>query len=330
MIVVGPYPGCDYARIQEAVDELERREVQQAEQLVILPGVYEENVRIFRSDLHIVGLGQVEITGCLSANMLDEHGEPLTTFGTPTLFLGGRRLLVEHVTITNAAGCGDLVGQAVALYAHCDEAVFRHCTFKGYQDTLCTGPLPPAQITGAPFGGIPIRERHERCRQRYEYCSIEGTVDFIFGGAMAMFEQCQLHARKRMNGGPIYVTAASTPEGQSHGYLFRDCIVTADTGAEPIYLGRPWRDAAKTDFVRCTYAASVHPARWDDWEKPHARQTVRYREFGCSILGEAQGDNEAGSNWGEQHAYVPAGLEAEALFEDSEFVMTRGEGFRHG
>lgn len=52
--------------------------------------------------------------------------------------------MLENLTVSNTAGQGSEVGQAVAVYAHCDETVFRNCTFKGHQDTLFTGPLPPA------------------------------------------------------------------------------------------------------------------------------------------------------------------------------------------
>ncbi|MFB9326205.1 pectinesterase family protein [Paenibacillus aurantiacus] len=283
-MLVGLYPGCDHDTIQAAIDELERRPSGSRDTLTILPGIYEENVRVYRSDLRIVGIGEVVIRGRLSARQAAADGQPLGTFGTPTLFLGGSRLAMENVTVENAAGCGDLVGQALALYAHCDETVFRHCVFLGYQDTLCTGPLPDASLAGTPFGGIPVREKRSICRQLYIGCRIEGTVDYIFGGAMAVFERCRIHARKRSGGGSIYVTAASTPACQAHGYVFRECLLTAEEGAGPLYLGRPWRDAAKTDWVGCAYGARLHPDRWDDWEKPHARATVRYREFGCRSL----------------------------------------------
>ncbi|TYP78240.1 pectinesterase family protein [Paenibacillus methanolicus] len=363
-MLVGPYPGCDYATIQAAVDELERRTPAVTDTLTILPGVYEENVRVYRSDLRIVGIGKVVIRGRLSARQPDKRGEPLGTFGTATLFLGGSRIEMENVTVENAAGCGDLVGQAVALYAHCDEAVFRNCAFLGCQDTLCTGPLPETSAEGKPFGGIPIRERHSRCRQLYIGCRIEGTVDFIFGGATALFERCQLHARKRLGGGPVYVTAASTPAGGEHGYVFRDCLLTAEEGAAQIYLGRPWREAAKTDYVGCLYGAPLHPDRWDDWEKPHARVAARYREFGCrSLLDASSGRSDEGTDgrldertanagppdrhrlpsaaavperlanaphgnddFGLRSDRIPAGLEAADLFRDSAFLNKNREG----
>lgn len=323
-MLVGSYPGCDYASIQEAVDELERRPSLQTDNLYILSGIYEENVTIYRSDLRIVGIGRVELIGRLSARLPDAWGKPIGTFSTPTLFLGGSRLILENLTITNAAGCGDIAGQAIALFAHCDEAVFRHCTFKGYQDTLCTGPLPQASVSGEPFGGIPIREKHIECRQLYDRCYIEGTVDFIFGGAAALFEHCQLHGLKRSSGGPLYVTAASTPAGQSHGFVFRDCVLTAEDGVQPVYLGRPWRHEAKTDFAGCRYAAQVHPDRWDDWGRPCSRTSVRYREFGCSFL--KPNDVQENLYWGQRADRIPEELEVRQIFHNSHFLIEKGAG----
>ncbi|WP_408637847.1 pectinesterase family protein [Paenibacillus tianjinensis] len=64
------------------------------------------------------------------ARQLDDTGEEQGTFATPTLFLGGSRLIVENLIVVNTAGQGPEIGQALALYAHCDETVFRNCTFK--------------------------------------------------------------------------------------------------------------------------------------------------------------------------------------------------------
>ncbi|MFD2125434.1 pectinesterase family protein [Paenibacillus xanthanilyticus] len=146
-------------------------------------------------------------------------------------------------------------------------------------------------------------------------------------------------------GGPVYVTAASTPAGREHGYVFRDCLLTAEAGAAPVYLGRPWRDAAKTDWAGSLYGAPLHPDRWDDWEKPHARATVRYREFGCRSLVEPLADRSADrpgyqvdgrsdeppadvppgkDGFGFRTDRIPAGLAAEVLFRDSAFLTMKG------
>lgn len=277
-MLVGKEAFCDYHTIQEAVDALEQQKPGQAETLYILSGVYEETVRIYRSDLTLIGIGQVEICMSRYAKQKNEAGEEIGTFATPTLFLGGRRLTLENLIISNTAGQGEAVGQAVAVYAHCDETVFRYCNFRGYQDTLFTGPLPPASKKGGHFGGVPLKEHHAQYRQLYQHCRIEGTVDFIFGGATAWFEHCELHSLRRPGDSPGYITAASTPGEAEYGYIFNDCILTAADGVSDVYLGRPWREYAKTEYVNCRMGSHIHPAGWDNWGIPANEATVRYRE----------------------------------------------------
>lgn len=280
MLLVGKESFCEYQTIQAAIDWLEQKPDTQADTLYILSGVYHEAVRIYRSNLTIIGIGSVEIVMNRYAKERDETGEEINTFATPTLFLGGSHLVLENLVITNSAGQGDHIGQAVALYAHCDQTVFRNCTFKGHQDTLFTGPLPPAPRERATFGGIPLKEHHKHYRQLYQQCYIEGTVDFIFGGATAYFEHCELRSLRHHENQAGYVTAASTPEGQTHGYVFKECFLTAAPNIAPVFLGRPWREYAKTAFVGCQMGAHIHPFGWDNWNNAANEQTVCYQEYG--------------------------------------------------
>lgn len=281
-MLVGKEEFCDFHCIQEAIDELERQSPEEARTLHILAGVYEETVRIYRSDITVIGIGTVEITNSRYARELDETGEEQGTFATPTLFLGGRNLVLDNLIVSNTAGQGKNVGQALAVYAHCDETVFRNCTFRGHQDTLFTGPLPPANKQGGGFGGIPLKEKHDRYRQLYTHCYIEGTVDFIFGGATAYFEHCEIRSLRHADDGPGYITAASTPQDQAFGYIFNECYLTAAPGVAEVYLGRPWRAHAKTEMVNCRMGPHIHPSGWNNWDDPGNEETVRYREYGLA------------------------------------------------
>ncbi|WP_082096911.1 pectinesterase family protein [Paenibacillus wulumuqiensis] len=245
----------------------------------ILEGIYEESVIIYRSNLRIIGIGSVEITACRHAREKDEQGVPIGTFATPTLFVGGSNLLLENLTISNTAGQGEGIGQAVAVYAHSDRTVFRRCILRGHQDTLFTGPLPPRPRERASFGGIPIREHHARYRQLYEHCYIEGTVDFIFGGATAYFDHCQIHSLRHYRNRSTYITAASTPQDQPYGYVLYRCYLTGERDIAPVYLGRPWREYARTVLVECRLGDHIHPAGWHNWDQPANEQTVTYQEY---------------------------------------------------
>ncbi|MCQ4085738.1 pectinesterase family protein [Saccharibacillus sp. JS10] len=279
---VGKESFCDYATIGEAVEVLERQNPIVPETLYICSGTYAEQIQIHRSYLRIIGIGQVRLTMNRYAREKADDGSEIGTFATPTLFLGGSRLVVENVTIANTAGQGEHVGQAIALSAYCDLAVFRSCTFTGFQDTLFTGPLPPSTKKGRPFTGIKATHPHQQYRQLYLHCRIEGTVDYIFGGANAYFEGCELHSLARTGEETVgYMTAASTPQSQSFGYIFRDCLLTACSDVAPasVYLGRPWREYAQTVFINCKRGKHIHPAGWHNWGKDAAEQTVDYREY---------------------------------------------------
>src|SRR5690606_24387862 len=121
-------------------------------------------------------------------------------------------------------------------------------------------------------------------RQYYKNCYIEGTVDFIFGWATAVFENCQIHAK-----GEGYITAASTTPERPHGLVFIGCRLTATAGADSFYLGRPWREHAKTVFIDCFMDAHIKPEGWHDWDKPQAQRTAFYGEYGSRGPGAHKG-----------------------------------------
>lgn len=318
-MLVGQESFCDYHTIQEAIDALEKQAPEIHETLYILSGVYEETVRIYRSHLTIIGIGQVEIRMNRYARQLDESGQEIGTFATPTLFLGGSHLCLENLMIRNTAGQGDEIGQAIALYAHCDQAVFRNCSFMGHQDTLFTGPLPPAPKERAAFGGIPLKEYHEHYRQLYQNCYIAGTVDFIFGGATAFFEHCELHSLRHEQDQPGYVTAASTPQGQAYGYVFHSCSLTAKPDVTSVFLGRPWREYAKTVFVACQLGAHIHSQGWHNWNDLKKEATVCYREYG---VGDALQQRIQRVSWAGCFAAVDEQFEKEHVFAGVDFWKT--------
>jgi pectinesterase len=163
----------------------------------------------------------------------------------------GNDFYAENITFENSAGP---VGQAVAMHVEADRVVFRNCRFIGNQDTIYTG--------------------GEQSDQFFADCYIEGTTDFIFGAATAVFENCHIHSKKNS-----YVTAASTTEGKAFGYVFLDCKLTSDPDFKSVYLGRPWRNFAKTVFIRCELGDHIRPEGWHNWNKPEAEKTVLYAEY---------------------------------------------------
>jgi pectinesterase len=246
--------------------------------ITILSGVYRERLAIYQNNLILCGIGDVEIVDGRYAREPDGNGGEIGTFRTATVFINAENVLVENITITNDAGPGEVVGQAVAMYSEGDRVTFKNCRFKGYQDTVCLGPLPEVQKTGLPFCTPQLKVRFEKSRAEFHSCMIEGTIDFIFGGGEGLFHQCEIKSLKRPENGVGFISAASTPEGQERGLIFEECYITAEEGTGNVYLGRPWRAYGKTVFSRCWMGAHLHPERWDDWDKASNRLTATYVE----------------------------------------------------
>lgn len=254
----------------------------------IAPGIYHEHLDITEPYITLVGAGadQTVITGNLGGYEILEDGLKRGTFRTQTVFVHTHDFTARDLTIENVAGPGHIVGQAIALYADGDRLCFENVHLKGLQDTLFTGPLPAKEVEPGGFRGPLEHAPRINGRQYYHNCTIEGSIDFIFGSATAYFKECTLVSRDEyrtpnQNIPPIrsYVTAASTPEGQKYGYVFADCTFTSDCPAESCYLGRPWREYAKVVLIRCKIGPHIKPEGWHDWGKEKSHDTALFAEY---------------------------------------------------
>jgi pectinesterase len=262
-VIVAADGSGQYTSVQEAISAAPMRTGAADPRWVIFvkPGTYHERIYVQRERGNILVTGEdamkTVITYDLHANLPGPDGKPIGTFRTPTVQIDGDGMIWENLTIANAAGqpgprpAGPPVVQALALRVDGDRVIFRNCQFLGWQDTILVN----------------------RGRQYFANCYIEGHVDFIFGAATAYFDRCHIHCLK-----DGYITAASTPKDQLHGYVFADCRITGADGVKT-YLGRPWRDFAKTVFLRTEMSAVVRPEGWHNWSKPAAEQTAHYAEF---------------------------------------------------
>lgn len=248
------------------------------------PGEYRERVEIRRPHVTLVGetADSVRIVGGLGAKMPSKDGSgvdgTLGTFRTYTVLVDADDVRLENLTIVNDAGDGREVGQAIALYADGDRLVVDACCIAGRQDTLFLGPLPPREVKPGGFIGPKQFAPRRVGRQYFRRCRIEGDVDFIFGGARAYFEGCEIRSLNRNMDVNGYVTAASTPEGEPCGFVFHGCSFTApqDVAPDSVYLGRPWREWAQTVLIDCWLGQHIKREGWWDWNKPAAHERAHY------------------------------------------------------
>lgn len=263
----------------------------------IAPGIYEENLVVERPCVTFLGEDALStvLTGRLGAYEMLEDGSRRGTFRTASVRINTHDFTAKNITFENCAGYGHTVGQALALYADGDRLLFEDCRLLSSQDTLFTAPLPPTAAKPGGFTGPGENKPRIMGRQLYRRCFLQGDVDFIFGSAIAYFEECTLFSQKPGDRKPPespddeviygYITAASTPEGSPFGYVFHSCRLLSDCPPRSVYLGRPWREFAKTVFLNCYMGPHIHPLGFQDWNKPHEHFYYgEYASFGEGAL----------------------------------------------
>ena len=256
----------DFFTVQEAVDAAPDYCKQDETTIFIKDGIYREKLTVpsNKQKLHLIGesAGNTVITWDDYALRKGSTGYPMGTSATSTAFLHADDFLAENITFENTAGEGREIGQACAVTVDGDRVAFINCRFIANQDTVYN--FGPGQ------------------RQYFRDCYIEGTTDFIFGFATAYYENCTIKSKKNS-----YVTAASTPQGQKYGFVFRGCRLVSDGNAGKVYLGRPWRPYAQTVFIGCELGGHILAEGWHNWNKPDAEKTAFYAEYGNTGKGAA-------------------------------------------
>ncbi|XP_018824752.2 probable pectinesterase/pectinesterase inhibitor 7 [Juglans regia] len=228
--------------------------------IYVTEGVYEEYVSIAKNKKHLMmigdGINQTIITG--NRSVVDGW----TTFNSATFAVVAPGFVAVNITFRNTAGA--IKHQAVALRNGADLSTFYSCSFEAYQDTLYTHSL----------------------RQFYRECDIYGTVDFIFGNAAVVFQNCNLYPRLPMSGQFNAITAQGrTDPNQNTGISIQNCRIRAadelasSNGTTQTYLGRPWKEYSRTVYVQTFMDRLINPAGWMAWNGEFALSTLYYAEY---------------------------------------------------
>jgi len=280
-IYVNPTGTKDAATISEAFTLAMAVPAESAVEIHLAAGTYKEKLVLERDNVSLIGedAEHTIITFDDYALFMMPDNLKRGTFRSYTIFIHGNHFTAKNITFANTAGYGAKIGQAVAVYADGDCMTFENCRFLGRQDTLFTAPLPPTVIEWGGFRGPREHAPRDNGTHYYKNCYIEGDVDFIFGGATAYFEECEIFSLTRGGDPEGYVTAASTPEGRPFGYVFDRCRFTSECAPETVYLGRPWRNFAKTVILRSELGPHIKKEGWHDWNKEEAREQTFYAEY---------------------------------------------------
>ncbi|KAF9669312.1 hypothetical protein SADUNF_Sadunf14G0094500 [Salix dunnii] len=228
--------------------------------IYVTGGIYEEYVSIAKNKKYLMmvgdGINQTVITG--NRSVVDGW----TTFNSATFAVVASNFVAVNITFRNTAGA--VKHQAVAVRSGADLSTFYSCSFEGYQDTLYTHSL----------------------RQFYRECDIYGTVDFIFGNAAAVFQNCNLYPRLPMSGQFNAITAQGrTDPNQNTGTSIHNCNLRAaddlasSNQAVQTYLGRPWKEYSRTVYMQSFMDGLINPAGWQKWNGDFALNTSYYAEY---------------------------------------------------
>lgn len=244
----------DFTKIQDAINACPSFPYEKVT-VFIKNGIYNEKVRIPEWNTHLALIGESKENTIISFddNFSKINSGRNSTFFTYTVLVEGDDFSASNLTIKNASGDN---GQAIALSLVANRVQVLNCNILGNQDTL--------YLSG------------KDAKQYFKECYIEGTTDFIFGSATALFENCVIHSLKNS-----YITAASTPQDIVFGFVFKDCKLTANPSATAVYLGRPWRIYAKTVYINCDMGKHIRSEGWENWSKPEAEKTTFYAEYNC-------------------------------------------------
>lgn len=148
----------------------------------------------------------------------------------------------------------------MAVRSSSDRSVFYRCHIDGYQDTLYA---------------------HSN-RQFYRECTITGTIDFIFGNAAAVFQNCTIQPKEPMRGQYNTITAQSKSDpNQNTGFSIHRCVIgpTGNLTART-YFGRPWKVYSTTVVLKTVVGGVIDPKGWSVWEPAtDAPDSIFYAEY---------------------------------------------------
>jgi len=257
----------DFTTIQEAINAM-RVFTLAPITLNIKDGVYNEKIELPNTKTDIRFVGESKDKTIITFDDYSGKGK-LTTFNSYTAKISGNRFVAENISFVNSAG---RVGQAVAMFVDADEAVFKNCKFIGNQDTMYLG--------------------GETSKQYFVNCYIEGTTDFFFGPATAVFNNCEILCKSNS-----YITAPNTTKGKDFGFVFLDCKITTSAEVTKLFLGRPWRAWAKSVFVRCELPEKITPEGWNNWSNVENEKTAYFAEYKSTGLGSKTNERV---NWSHQ------------------------------
>jgi pectinesterase len=266
-------PGAKYATVQAAVDAAVAAGGSTRVYIQLASGVYPEQVCVGATAPPITLYGtdadasqtviqHADFQGGIATMGSNACGGTDANMQAATLVVLGAGFEAKNLTVQNSVTTAQIgtntKSQAVSLAISADRVALDNVRVLSHQDTLY---LATASGTVS------------RVYARDSYFA--GDVDFIFGGATAVFDHCTitfLSDRGKTSG---YALSPSTDSRNPYGFLVVNSTFGADaaTPAGGVSLGRPW-DQSCTDTA--TYVATCVPSG----KYPNGQATVMQSTIG--------------------------------------------------
>ncbi|KZV31291.1 pectinesterase/pectinesterase inhibitor 28-like [Dorcoceras hygrometricum] len=257
--VVAQDGSTPYKTIKAAIDAIPKKN-NKTFVIFVKAGLYKETVIIPKKVNNVVLIGEGPTKTRITGNK--NFADGTQTFHTATLAVNGEGFIAKDIAIENTAGPEK--HQAVAVRVSGDKAIFYNVHMNGYQDTLYA----------------------HAYRQYYRDCVISGTIDFVFGDALSIFQKTRLVVRKPMNNQACMVTAQGRKDRRGVGaIILQGCDIVAEpafTAAKPAleaYLGRPWKEFSRTIIMQSNIDGFISPEGWSPWAGTYALDTLYYGEY---------------------------------------------------
>ncbi|KAI3968498.1 hypothetical protein MKX01_007808 [Papaver californicum] len=227
--------------------------------IYVKEGVYHEWINVTKLMTNVMLIGDGATKTKITSNKGFTDG--INTYATATFSVAGNGFMARDIGFENSAGA--IKHQAVALRVSADMSIFYKVQIDGYQDTLYA---------------------HTN-RQFYSECTITGTIDFIFGAAMALFQNCKIIVRKPMdNQSNMVLASGRKTKDDPAALVLQNCTITADPLLFPVrftlksYLGRPWKEFARHIIMDTQIDDLIDPAGWHEWMGDFGLNTCFFAE----------------------------------------------------
>jgi polygalacturonase/pectin methylesterase-like acyl-CoA thioesterase len=280
-ITIGQDGSGDFASFQGAFDWIPQNNTL-ARTIHVLPGLYRDNASLAqnRNFVTIVGDGASR-TNAQLIYPFAFFAPPNTLFTAGSLRIESSDVAVLNLTLDNliynvyhptgnasSGAAGAFAGAINTLATTGNRIVFDNVLIKGGQDTIYN-------ISGIVY---------------YTNCEVWGSVDFIYGPALGVFDQCNI-VEIRNTGGPC--TAPNTGFAQPYGMTFLNCtfpqaFVTNgypyDVGAATTTFMRPWGKDGMTAAINCAIGSQFSTMGYQTFGNTNEDE-CRARESGTTLIG---------------------------------------------